>query len=91
MRIIIKILEFPFKIISLFLIYFYKFSISPLLPNNCRFYPTCSTYALLAIKEFGVFKGTMLAIKRILRCNPKSKCGFDPLPNNIKGDVKWLI
>ena len=91
MKILIKILEFPFKILFLLLIYLYKFCISPLLPNTCRFYPTCSTYAVLAIKEFGVIKGTMLSINRILRCNPKSKCGFDPLPNNIKGDVKWLI
>ena len=91
MKTIIKVLEYPFKILFLLLIYIYKFCISPLLPKTCRFYPTCSTYALLAIKEFGIFKGTLLAIKRILRCNPKSKCGFDPLPNNIKGDVKWLI
>lgn len=91
MRIIIKILEFPFKILMIFFVYLYKFCISPLLPNNCRFYPTCSTYAILALKEFGFFKGTTLAIKRILRCNPRSKCGFDPIPNNIKGDFKWLI
>ena len=91
MKILIKILEYPFKILFLFFIYIYKLCISPLLPKNCRFYPTCSTYAILAIREFGVFIGLKLTIKRILRCNPKSKCGFDPLPNNIKGDVKWLI
>ena len=89
--IITKILEFPIKILLLFLIYFYKLCISPLLPKNCRFYPTCSTYAVLVIKEFGVFKGSVFAVKRILKCNPKSKCGFDPIPTNIKGDIKWLI
>lgn len=91
MKILKKIIEFPFKMVFLFFIYIYKFCISPLLPNVCRFYPTCSNYAVMAIKEFGPFKGLVLAIKRILRCNPKSECGFDPLPLNIKGDIKWLL
>ena len=91
MKTIVKILEFPFKMLFLLLIYVYKFCISPLLPKTCRFYPTCSAYAVQAIKEYGAFKGVILAIKRVLRCNPKSKCGFDPLPPNIKGEIKWLI
>ena len=91
MKVIIKILEFPFKMLFLLLIYVYKFCISPLLPKTCRFYPSCSAYAVQAIKEYGAFRGLCLAIKRILRCNPKSKCGFDPLPPNIKGEIKWLI
>lgn len=91
MKIIVKILEFPFKMLFLLLIYVYKYCISPLLPKTCRFYPTCSAYAVQAIKEYGAFKGLILAIKRILRCNPRSKCGFDPLPPNIKGEIKWLI
>lgn len=91
MKILKKIIEFPFKVLFLFLIYVYKLCISPLLPNTCRFYPTCSTYAVQAIKEFGAIKGLYLAIKRILRCNPKSAYGFDPLPANIKGDIKWLL
>lgn len=91
MKWIVKTLSYPFKLLSLGLIYFYKFCISPFLPNTCRYVPTCSTYALLAIKEFGVIKGSILALKRILKCNPKAKCGFDPLPINIKGDIKWLI
>ena len=91
MKWIVKVLAYPLKLIAVAFIYFYKFLISPFLPNTCRFIPTCSNYALLAIKEFGVIKGGFLAFKRILRCNPKSKCGFDPLPLNIKGDIKWLI
>lgn len=91
MNVIIKILEFPFKMLFFLFIYVYKLCISPLLPKTCRFYPTCSAYAVQAIKEYGAFKGVILAIKRILRCNPKSKCGFDPLPPNIKGEIKWLI
>lgn len=91
MKTIKTIVEFPFKMVFLLLIYLYKWCISPLLAHNCRFYPTCSTYAIMAIKEFGAFYGLYLAIKRLLRCNPKSACGFDPLPSNIKGDIKWLI
>ena len=91
MKKIIKILIFPIKIIFLGLIYFYKFCISPLLPRTCRFIPSCSTYAVQAIKEFGVFKGTFLAAKRIARCHPHGKSGFDFLPQNIKGDSKWII
>ena len=91
MKITVKILACPFKLVALGLIYFYKFCISPLLPKTCRFLPTCSNYALIAINEHGVFKGAWLAIKRVLRCRPGVKCGVDPVPPNIKGDIKWLI
>ena len=92
MKTITKVLEFPFKYFALFLIKIYKVAISPLLPKTCRFQPTCSTYAMQAIKEHGVVKGCVLAFKRILRCNPKSKTyGVDPVPPSIKGDIKWLI
>lgn len=87
----LKILGFPFKAIGIALIYCYKWCISPILPNVCRFTPTCSTYALQAIKEFGIFKGSYLAFKRICKCVPSGESGFDPIPLNIKGDLKWLI
>lgn len=58
----------------------YKKFISPLLPNACRFYPTCSSYAYKAIEKHGVFKGTFLAVKRVLRCNPFCKGGYDDVP-----------
>lgn len=91
MRTIIKILSMPFVLLELGVIYLYKIFISPLFSRQCRFIPTCSTYAILAIKEFGVISGSMLAIKRVLKCNPRCECGFDPVPSNIKGDIKWLI
>ena len=59
------------------LINFYKRFISPHTPASCRFYPTCSEYAILAIKKYGAFKGGLKAILRILRCNPFSKGGID--------------
>ncbi|QIM67805.1 membrane protein insertion efficiency factor YidD [Mannheimia granulomatis] len=61
-------------------IYFYRYAISPLIGPRCRFYPTCSTYAVEAIKIHGAIKGSYLALKRILRCNPMSEGGEDPVP-----------
>lgn len=58
----------------------YKKFISPMLGDNCRFYPTCSSYAIEALEVHGVCKGTLLAIWRILRCNPLCKGGIDPVP-----------
>ena len=59
---------------------FYQKAISPLFPACCRFTPTCSQYALEAVEKYGVLKGSFLAFKRILRCNPYSKGGYDPVP-----------
>jgi len=62
------------------LIKFYKKAISPFLRPSCRFYPTCSTYSLEAIEKHGALKGSYYSIKRILRCQPFSKGGYDPVP-----------
>ncbi|MFA6860347.1 MAG: membrane protein insertion efficiency factor YidD [Clostridia bacterium] len=86
-----KIIFFPFELIGIGLIWFYKFLISPILPSSCCFVPTCSSYALKAIEEFGIFYGLILTFKRLVRCNPRSRGGFDPVPLNIKGDKKWLF
>ncbi|TZE80761.1 membrane protein insertion efficiency factor YidD [Calorimonas adulescens] len=61
------------------LIRFYQRFISPLKPPSCRFYPTCSEYALQAVEKYGIFKGTWLALWRILRCNPFNPGGYDPV------------
>ena len=61
------------------LILIYRKYISPLKKPCCRFYPTCSQYAISAVKKYGAFKGGFLAVKRILRCNPLFKGGYDPL------------
>ena len=61
-------------------ILFYRNCISPFTPAACRFVPTCSEYALEALKKHGPFKGTVLAIKRILRCHPWGGSGYDPVP-----------
>lgn len=63
------------------MIHFYRKFLSPLKRNpTCKYYPTCSQYAIEAIEKYGAFKGGFLAIKRILRCNPFSKGGYDPVP-----------
>jgi len=61
------------------LIKFYQKKISPYIGKNCIYTPTCSEYTIEAIKEYGVIKGTYLGFKRILRCNPLSKGGYDPV------------
>ena len=58
----------------------YKKHISPMLPPSCRFTPTCSEYAVEALQKHGAWKGSLLAIWRILRCNPFCKGGYDPVP-----------
>jgi putative membrane protein insertion efficiency factor len=69
------------KKLLLLLIRFYRRCISPLFPPSCRYYPTCSKYAIEAIEVHGAFKGSLLAIWRILRCNPLSPGGVDPVPS----------
>ena len=68
---------------------FYKYFISPYLHSNCRFLPTCSEYFIECLKLNGPFKGSLLGIKRILKCHPikflGGQSGFDPAPNLKKG------
>lgn len=58
----------------------YQLLISPLLPNACRYAPTCSEYGIQAVRKYGALKGGWMAIKRILRCHPWGGHGYDPLP-----------
>ncbi len=75
------------KYLFIGLIKIYRKYISPMKPPSCRFQPTCSEYGLEAYRRFGVFKGTYLTTKRILKCHPFHPGGFDPVPekkNNHK-------
>lgn len=60
-------------------ILFYRRFISPFLPGSCRFYPSCSEYALEAIEKHGALKGAFLSVKRIIKCNPFHPGGYDPV------------
>ena len=71
-----RILALPF----IGLIRLYRIFISPLLGSNCRHTPTCSEYGIIALNKYGVFKGTFLTAKRIIKCNPLFKGGYDPVP-----------
>ena len=64
---------------------FYQKYLSPLLGPSCRFYPTCSEYALQAITKFGVLKGLFISVKRIVKCNPWGGSGLDPIPGEKDG------
>ncbi|MHB8961605.1 MAG: membrane protein insertion efficiency factor YidD [Saccharofermentanales bacterium] len=63
----------------LMLLRFYKAAISPYLGNNCRFTPTCSEYAMQAVDRYGAARGSWMALKRLLRCNPFCRGGYDPV------------
>jgi len=71
-KVIVFLLLLPIK--------FYQRAISPLFPPSCRFTPTCSQYAVEAITKYGAIKGAWLATKRILKCHPWGKYGYDPVP-----------
>ncbi len=68
------------KKLLILLIIFYRKYISPMKHTKCPYFPTCSEYGLEAIERYGALKGSILAVWRILRCNPFSKGGYDPVP-----------
>ena len=71
------------RLVAEILIRLYQWTVSPLLGPACRYYPTCSQYALEAIRRFGVLRGSWLAIRRIGRCHPWHPGGHDPVPHSI--------
>ncbi|MBQ6634393.1 MAG: membrane protein insertion efficiency factor YidD [Ruminococcus sp.] len=77
-----KILSLP----AIGLIRFYQKFISPLTPPRCKYYPTCSAYALEAYRKHGLIKGTVLSTWRLLRCNPWSLGGIDYVPERVRID-----
>lgn len=77
------------KIIFVFLLRLYKIFISPLFPQSCRFTPSCSNYAVEAIERYGAFNGTLLSIRRILKCHPFHEGGYDPVPLQSKENFRY--
>jgi len=78
-----KKIHFWVKKAFIFPIKLYKRFVSPILPDSCRFTPSCSTYAVSAIEKHGIVVGFFLAFYRILRCNPFCKGGYDPVPEKL--------
>ena len=72
--------------ILIFFIKAYRLLVSPILGQNCRFWPTCSEYSIQALQEYGVLKGTKFILKRIVRCNPWGGSGIDVLPSRDAKD-----
>ncbi|MDR0712838.1 MAG: membrane protein insertion efficiency factor YidD [Bacteroidales bacterium] len=70
----------PVKLLLIWLVKFYRYCLSPLMPASCRFTPTCSQYALEALRKYGALKGGWLSLKRLLRCHPWGGHGYDPVP-----------
>jgi len=70
------------KYLFIGLVRLYQLIISPWMPSRCRYHPTCSQYSIEAFKKHGAFKGLWLTIKRIGRCHPWSKGGYDPVPES---------
>lgn len=71
------------RTILMLLLRAYRYLISPLLGPRCRFYPSCSSYALEAVERFGAARGAWLALGRVLRCHPWQPGGLDPVPDQI--------
>lgn len=85
-RAALRAVGWPFRMVLVGLITAYRSYLSPLLGPRCKYHPSCSAYGLQAVKEHGAFKGTALTSWRLLRCNPFSKGGFDPVPPH----GRWL-
>lgn len=76
------------KLVVLQLLRAYKWAISPMLPPSCRFVPTCSEYAMEAVDRYGVLRGGLMALGRLLRCHPLAHAGYDPVVEDGKPELE---
>ena len=76
------------KLVVLQLLRGYKWAISPMLPPSCRFVPTCSEYAMEAVDRYGVLRGGLMALARLLRCHPLAHAGYDPVVKEGKAELE---
>ena len=83
------ILTYPLTLICLFLLLIYRGIVRYALHGSCHYIPTCGKYALDSIREFGAIIGGIYAIKRLARCRPNHKAGYDFVRLNLSGNYKW--
>ncbi len=83
------ILTYPLLLIELALIEIYRLVLRYAIPKSCKFIPTCSKYALDSLIEFGFCLGNYYAFRRIIKCNPRGKAGYDFIKLNLLGNYKW--
>lgn len=69
----------------------YKKVLSPIIGRDCIYTPTCSMYTLDAIQKYGAIRGSYMGFKRIMRCHPFHRGGFDPVKENLRGSAKWVL
>ncbi len=80
------------KYLAIAMLRLYKATLSKLKGGKrCIFTPSCSVYSMEAYRRYGFVKGSLMTAKRLARCNPMNKGGFDPVPLNVKGDAKWYV
>lgn len=79
------------KKFCLWLLIWYKRVLSPITGRHCAYTPTCSMYSYDAISKYGAVVGVVMTALRLLRCNPFFKGGFDPVKENYRGKIKWLL
>ena len=79
------------KYVCVELLRLYKNTLSKIKGKKCIYTPSCSVYGIESFLAHGFFKGGWLTLKRVLRCAPWGKGGFDPVPYNFKGDIRWCI
>jgi putative membrane protein insertion efficiency factor len=78
--IIVGVITVVPRTVLILLVRVYQITLSPLLPTSCRYYPSCSTYAIEALERHGAIRGGWLTLRRLVRCNPFTPGGYDPVP-----------
>lgn len=79
------------KYVAIFLLKLYKATLSKWKGKRCIYTPSCSVYSMEAYREYGFCKGSLLTLRRLLRCAPWGRGGFDPVPFNLRGKYKWYV
>lgn len=89
--ILLRALDFPFKVAAVFLITVYRYTLSAFAGRTCRHLPTCSEYTRDAIWQFGFWPGGWMGLSRFVRCRPGGTHGYDPVPADVPAGSKWYL